>query len=140
MKLINFFSMALVVITVIITIVFFGWWIMQDKLVFGDKKFDQVAWMTSLNNNSNSEAPNSAEQSNAYGNECKRGDMAYDLQQEVLLKNMPRKNVTALLGRPTFEDPDAIEYELGMCMHAVYGLRIYFDEQNLLTHSRISHH
>ncbi len=125
MKLINFFSMTLVVIAVVITLVFFGWWTMQDKLVFGDKKFDQVAWITSQS---------------ASGEDCHRGDMAYYLQQQVLFKNMPRANVTSLLGRPTFEDTDAIEYELGMCMHAVYGLRIYFDEQNLLTHSRISHH
>ena len=125
MKLINFFSMALVVITVIITIVFFGWWIMQDKLVFGHEKFDQIRWMTSPS---------------AKGEDCHRGDMAYYLQQQVLIKNMPRKNVMEILGRPTFEDPDAVEYELGMCMHAVYGLRIYFNEQNLLTHSRIAHH
>ncbi len=125
MKLINFFSMAILVITIIITIVFFGWWSMQDKLVFGHDKFDQAKWMAN---------------SSTTGEDCRRGDMAYYLQQKVLIKNMPRTNVTELLGRPTFEDPDAIEYELGMCMHAVYGLRIYFDERNLLTHSRISHH
>lgn len=125
MKLINFFSMALVVITVIITIVFFGWWGLQDKLVFGNEKFNQIKWMSNPS---------------AIGQDCHRGDMAYDLQQHVLLRNMPRNNVSGLLGRPTFEDPDAIEYELGMCMHAVYGLRVYFDDKNLLTHSRISHH
>ena len=125
MKLISWASIALAVFTVILTIVFFTWWANKDSVVFGDEKFDQVKWMQSTA---------------TIETECKRGDMAYHLQQRILVKGTPRDAVTVLLGRPSYEDSNAIEYDLGKCMHVYHGLRIFFDENNRLMHSRISSH
>jgi hypothetical protein len=66
--------------------------------------------------------------------------MAYDLQQNILAKGAQRQAVTALLGRPAFEDENSIEYDLGKCMHVYHGLLIFFDQNNRLTSSRISSH
>lgn len=125
MKLINWASIALAAFTVVLTIVFFTWWAMKDSVVFGNEKFDQVKWM---------------QDAATIQTECKRGDMAYDLQQRVLGRGAPREAVTALLGRPSYEDNTTIEYDLGKCMHVYHGLRIFFDENNRLLHSRISSH
>jgi len=125
MKLINWLSIALAAFTVVLTIVFFGWWAMKDSFVFGSEKFDQVKWMQSAA---------------TIEKECKRGDMAYDLQQHVLARGTPRSAVGVLLGRPSYEDANSAEYDLGKCMHVYHGLLIFFDENNRLINSRISSH
>ena len=125
MKLINWASIALAVFTLILTIVFFTLWAMKDSVVFGNEKFDQVKWMQSAA---------------TIQNECKRGDMAYHLQQRILVRGTPRDAVAMLLGRPSYEDSNTMEYDLGKCMHVYHGLRIFFDENNRLSHSRISSH
>jgi hypothetical protein len=125
MKLINWASIALAAFTVVLTIVFFTWWAMKDSVVFGNEKFDQVKWM---------------QDAATIQAECKRGDMAYDLQQHVLARGVPREAVGVLLGRPSYEDSNTMEYDLGKCMHVYHGLRIFFDENNRLLHSRISSH
>jgi hypothetical protein len=125
MKLIRWASIALAVFTLVLTIVFFMWWAAKDRIVFGDEKFDQIGWMQGVA---------------TIQEECKRGDMAYDLQQNILKRGAQRLAVNALLGRPNYEDASTIEYDLGKCMHVYHGLRIYFDENNLLIHSRISSH
>jgi hypothetical protein len=125
MKFINWATIAFTVFTVLLTIVFFGWWAMKDSIVFGNEKFDQVKWMQAQAN---------------LQNECKRGDMAYDLQQHILTKGTPKSAVSILLGRPSYEDGNSVEYDLGQCMHVYHGLLIFFDENNNLINSRISSH
>ena len=125
MKLIHWLSIAFAAFTVVLTIVFFGWWAMKDSFVFGSEKFDQVKWMQS---------------SATIEKECKRGDMAYDLKQHVLARGTPRSAVSVLLGRPSYEDANSAEYDLGKCMHVYHGLLIFFDENNRLINSRISSH
>jgi hypothetical protein len=66
--------------------------------------------------------------------------MAYELQQNILARGTQRGAVTALLGRPAFEDENSIEYDLGKCMHVYHGLLIFFDQNNHLINSRISSH
>ncbi len=125
MKLINWVSIVFAVITLIVTIAFFAWWIMKDSLVFGDEKFDQVKWMQGVS---------------SINHECKRGDMAYDLQKNILQKGAAREAVNVLLGRPSYEDSASAEYDLGRCMHVYHGLLIFFDKDNRLISSRISSH
>ena len=129
MKFINISSIALAVFTVLLTIVFFTWWAFKDKVVFGAEKFDQTKWM---------------QHAATIETECKRGDMAYDLQQNILIKSARKEAVMALLGRPSIEEVNAkfnaIEYDLGKCMHVYHGLLIFFDTNNQLTQSRISSH
>jgi hypothetical protein len=123
MKLIKIATIAFSIFTLVLTIVFFIWWAMEDKLVFGDEKFDQVKWIQGAQ---------------TLQTECKRGDMAYDLQQHVLLPGYPRDKVAILLGRPSYEDANSIAYDLGLCMHIYHNLRIFFDENGRLMQSRIS--
>jgi hypothetical protein len=125
MKIIRIACLAAFAIGVVVTIVFFGWWLMKDRIVFGSQKFDQVQWITASVNPDNN---------------CKRGDMAYDLQQHVLAPGITRQQAAVLLGRPTWEDPRQIEYDLGSCLQAQHGLRLFFDENDHLTHSRITQH
>ncbi len=125
MKLIKYATAALVIFTVLLTIVFFIWWAFKDQFVFNGEPFDQAKWI---------------QLATSTKNECKRGDMAYDLQQNILTRGVPREAVTALLGRPAFEEKNAIEYDLGKCMHVYHGLLIFFDENNRLINSRISSH
>ncbi|HOY71101.1 MAG TPA: hypothetical protein PL131_00085 [Methylotenera sp.] len=125
MKLIKWSSIIFAVLTLIITVVFFGWWMFKDSLVFGSEKFDQVKWMQ--------HAPN-------LQNECKRGDMAYDLQKNILVRGLKREAVTSMLGRPAYEEGNAMSYDLGKCMHVYHGLLVYFDADNRLINSRISSH
>lgn len=125
MKLIKNATIAFAVFTLILTIVFFIWWAFKDRFVFSSEKFDQVKWI---------------QLATTTKNECKRGDMAYDLQQNILARGVPREAVTALLGRPAFEEDNAIEYDLGKCMHVYHGLLIFFDKNNRLINSRISSH
>lgn len=123
MKLIKISALALTIFTIILTIVFFGWWAMEDKLVFGSEKFDQVKWIQGAQ---------------TLETECKRGDMAYDLQQNILLQGFPRDKVSPMLGRPTYEDGTSMAYDLGLCMHIYHNLRIVFDQNGRLLLSRIS--
>lgn len=125
MKLIKYATAALVIFTILLTIVFFIWWAFKDRFVFNGEPFDQAKWI---------------QLATTTKNECKRGDMAYDLQQNILTRGAPREAVTALLGRPAFEENNAIEYDLGKCMHVYHGLLIFFDENNRLINSRISSH
>jgi hypothetical protein len=125
MKFINFASIALAVFTLVLTIVFFTWWAMKDRVVFGSEKFDQVKWM---------------QDAATIQTECKRGDMAYDLQKNILIKGAKREAVTALLGRPSLEDENAMEYDLGKCMHVYHALRIFFNADGQLMQSSISSH
>lgn len=125
MKLIKYATAALVIFTILLTIVFFIWWAFKDRFVFNGEPFDQAKWI---------------QLATTTKNECKRGDMAYDLQQNILTRGVPREAVTALLGRPAFEEKNAIEYDLGKCMHVYHGLLIFFDENNRLINSRISSH
>ncbi|HQS38186.1 MAG TPA: hypothetical protein PK571_08125, partial [Methylotenera sp.] len=120
MKLIKYATAALVIFTILLTIVFFIWWAFKDKFVFNGEPFDQVKWI---------------QLATSTKNECKRGDMAYDLQQNILSKGVQREAVTALLGRPAFEEKNSIEYDLGKCMHVYHGLLIFFDENNRLINS-----
>lgn len=125
MKLIQWLSIALAAFTVVLTVVFFSWWAMKDSIVFGDEKFDQVKWM---------------QHAATIETECKRGDMAYDLQQRVLGRGLPKEAVALILGRPSYEDAVSVEYDLGKCMHVYHGLLIFFDENDRLVNSRISSH
>jgi len=125
MKLINWLSIALAAFTVVLTVVFFSWWAMKDSIVFGNEKFDQVKWM---------------QHAASIETECKRGNMAYDLQQRVLGRGLPKATVALLLGRPSYEDAVSVEYDLGKCMHVYHGLLIFFDKNNRLVNSRISSH
>ncbi len=125
LKIISLICLVSFVLAVIITIVFFTWWGNKDRFVFGKEKFDQVAWITA---NSHPEKS------------CHRGDMAYDLQQNILFPGAPRDKVMMLLGRPTWEEENQIEYDLGSCMHVIHGLRLFFNQDNQLTHSRIVQH
>jgi hypothetical protein len=125
MKFINMASIALAVFTLLLTIVFFTWWIFKDQAVFGSERFDQTRWM---------------QYASTLQQECKRGDMAYDLKENILIKGAKREAVMALLGRPSIEEKNAIEYDLGRCMHVYHGLLIFFDEQGKLLHTRISSH
>lgn len=125
MKLINMAALALTVFTVLLTIVFFTWWMFKDQAVFGSEKFDQTRWI---------------ELSRSVQKDCRRGDMAYDLKNNILIRGAKKEAVMALLGRPSLEDANALEYDLGKCMHVYHALRIYFDADGRLTHSQISSH
>ncbi|MSP86134.1 MAG: hypothetical protein EXR38_06245 [Methylotenera sp.] len=125
MKFINWAALAFSAFTLLLTIVFFSWWAMKDRLVFGSEKFDQVQWMQATA---------------SLQTDCKRGDMAYDLQQHILAKGSPKEMIAILLGRPSYEDSNSVEYDLGQCMHVYHGLLIFFDENNRLINSRISSH
>lgn len=125
MNLIKWSTIVFSVFTLLLTIVFFTWWAMKDQAVFGSEKFDQQKW---------------AESAATVETDCKRGDMAYHLQQKILSPGVQRAAVTALLGRPSYEDERAMEYDLGKCMHVYHGLLIYFDENGRLLHSKISSH
>jgi len=125
MKFINWATIAFTAFTVLLTIVFFSWWAMKDSLVFGSEKFNQIKWMQAEAN---------------LEKECKRGDMAYDLQQHILTKGTPKAAIGILLGRPSYENVNSMEYDLGQCMHVYHGLLIFFDENNNLINSRISSH
>jgi hypothetical protein len=122
MKLIKISTIVFTIFTLILTIVFFAWWAMEDKLVFGSDKFDQIKWIQSAQ---------------TVQTECKRGDMAYDLQQNVLVQGFPRDKVAILLGRPSYEDDNSMAYDLGLCMHIYHNLRITFDKNGRLMLSRI---
>jgi hypothetical protein len=112
-------------IMVIVTIVFFTWWAMKDNIEFGHDKFDRILWITRSNHEVES---------------CDRGNMAYDLQQNLLHPGTTREEALTLLGRPDWDDDNQMEYDLGYCIHAIHGLRLFFNEKGILTHSRIVQH
>lgn len=117
-------AIAFAVFTLLVTIVFFGWWAMRETFIFGHDKFDQVRWMM----------PATADRP------CDRGDMVLDLRQNLLKPGMSKREVSLLLGRPAWEDEMQLEYELGVCQWVVHGLRLYFDSGERLTHTAIVQH
>lgn len=125
LRILKILSIGFAVFTVLLTIVFFSWWAMKDRLVFGEEKFDRVKWVTAL--------PTTDEP-------CYRGAMAYDLKQRVLARGTPRGPIEALLGRPDWEDATQTEYDLGQCLWDTHGLRLYFNDQDRLIYTRIVQH
>lgn len=110
--------------TLLLTVVFFVWWGFKERFVFDDQPFDPVRWM----------APPQAQ-----AHACERGDMVLHVRQ-LLRPGMAVHEVTTLLGRPDWEDGRQIEYELGVCLWVVHGLRLYFDSEGRLQHSAIIQH
>jgi hypothetical protein len=125
MRIIKILSLGFAVFTVVLTIVFFGWWAMKDWLVFGGEDFDRVRWATA--------APTPDEP-------CYRGSMAFDLKQRILPRGVSRQQTMMLLGRPDWEDESQTEYDLGHCLWDTHGLRLYFNAQNQLVYTRIVQH
>jgi len=125
LKIVALICLACFVLAAIGSLAFFFWWGNKDRIEFGNQKFDQVTWMTASSNKENL---------------CQRGDMAYDLEQNILFPGFPRDKAMVLLGRPTWDDGQQIEYDLGSCMHVIHGLRLFFNEQGQLIHSRIVQH
>jgi hypothetical protein len=117
-------AIGFAIFTLIVTVIFFGWWAMKDHFMFGHDRFDQVRWMT----------PASQDKP------CDRGDMVLDLQQHLLKPGMTKRDVAMLLGRPAWEDAAETEYELGVCQWVVHGLRLYFDADERLLHTAIVQH
>lgn len=118
-------ALAFAVVTVLITVTFFGWWAMKEHFVFGHDHYDPVRWMAAPIKNPA---------------ECQRGDMVLDVRQRLLRPGMSKSEVTTLLGRPSWEEPGQFEYDLGVCLWVVHGLRLYFDAQDRLVHSAIVQH
>ena len=125
MRIVKILCFGFAAFTVILTIVFFGWWAMKDWLVFGDAQFDRVRWASA--------APTAEEP-------CYRGDMAHDLKQRVLARGMSRDATMMLLGRPDWEDGNQTEYDLGHCLWDTHGIRLYFNDNNQLVYTRIVQH
>lgn len=130
MNFIQVSSIAIAVFTMLLTIIFFTWRAFKDKVVFGAEKFDPSKWM---------------QHAATIGKECKRSDMAFDLQQNILIKRAPKEARIALLGRPSIEQSftannSANEYDLGKCRHIYHGLLMFFNANNQLTQSGISSH
>lgn len=122
-KLLAGLAIAFAVITLVITIVFFSWWIFKERVMFDDQPFDAVRWM-----NPEPDHP------------CERGDMVLDVKRRLLRPGMTKADVMVQLGRPTWEDAAQIEYDLGVCLWVVHGLRLYFDPSERLTHTAIVQH
>jgi hypothetical protein len=119
-------AVALAEVTLLITVTFFAWWAKKEQLVFGQQRFDLMRWV---------ESP-----LNKHRRACQRGEMALDIRDRLLQPGMSKTEVTALLGRPSWEEGGEIEYDLGVCLWVVHGLRLYFDPQERLTHSTIAQH
>lgn len=124
-NLLMWLALGLGVLTVLVTLTFFVWWAFKERFMFGDKAYDPVRWMVL------SADPQSA---------CQRGEMVHDIRNRLLRPGMGRNEVTALLGRPEWEDPRQIEYELGTCAWVVHGLRLYFNDEGRLVHAAIVQH
>lgn len=124
LRLVRWGVVALGLLAVVLSIVFFAWWTMKDRFIFGDAPFDPVHWMTAATKTDS----------------CIRGDMVLDVQKHLLQRGMSRSQVTVLLGHPAWEDENQYEYELGVCLWVVHGLRVYFDKQGRLIHSAIIQH
>ena len=63
-----------------------------------------------------------------------------DIQHRLLKRGMSKSEVTVLLGRPTWEESNQFEYDLGVCLWVVHGLRLYFDTSDRLVHTAITQH
>lgn len=122
-KLLTALSLVFAGFAVLVTVVFFGWWAMKERLVFGDEPYDPVRWMAATP-----------------AHPCERGDMVLDIKRRLLKPGMSKSEVTMLLGRPSWEESGQIEYDLGVCLWDVHGLRLYFDGQERLVHSAIAQH
>ncbi len=118
-------ALTFLIVTVLITLVFFAWWGMRERFVFDDQPFSQVRWMAPHSENSPL---------------CDRGDMVRDLKNRLLKQGMGKNQVTMLLGRPDWEEPHQLEYELGICLWVVHGLRLYFNDQDHLISTAIIQH
>lgn len=125
LNLLKWLSVGFFVLTFVITVVFFSWWGMRERFVFGEETFDPVRWM----------APASAKKP-----PCDRGDMIRDIQKRVLMRGMTKAQVTVILGRPDWEEANQFEYELGVCQWVVHGFRLFFDNEDRLTHTGIIQH
>jgi outer membrane protein assembly factor BamE (lipoprotein component of BamABCDE complex) len=125
MRFIKWAAVASVIFSVLASIAFFTWWAMKDRFVFGGQQFNQVQWITAM------QTPD---------NRCHRGDMAYDIKTNVLKPGMTRDATLVLLGRPTWEDAQHTEYDLGYCHWDTHGLYLFFNQQNLLLYTRIAQH
>lgn len=123
--LLKWLAIGFALLTLLITLVFFGWWSMKERLMFGSERYDPVRWM----------APASHQTS-----ECQRGEMVRDIRQRLLRPGMRQSEVLQLLGRPAWEETGQVEYELGKCLFVIHGLRLYFDSDQRLVHSAIVQH
>jgi len=124
-KMLKWAAVGFGMVTVLISLAFFGWWSMRERFTFGHDQFDQVRWM----------APVTAKTP-----PCDRGDMVLDIQHHVLRRGMSKSDVTMLLGRPAWEEATQLEYDLGVCLWVVHGLRLYFDANQQLAHAVIVQH
>lgn len=124
LRLVKWVVVAFTVFTVVLSIVFFVWWSMKDRFIFGEALFDPVRWMAAA----------------TVHDTCDRGEMVLDVQKRVLKRGMSKSEVTVLLGRPAWEEENQYEYELGVCMWVVHGLRVFFDKDGRLIHSAIIQH
>lgn len=124
LRLVKWIVIAFTVFTVVLSIVFFTWWSMKDRFIFGDTAFDPVRWMAAA----------------TVHDTCDRGEMVLDIQKHILKRGMSKAQVTVLLGRPAWEEENQYEYELGVCMWVVHGLRVFFDKDGRLIHSAIIQH
>lgn len=124
LRLVKWIVIAFTVFTVVLSIVFFTWWSMKDRFIFGEATFDPVRWMAAA----------------TVHDTCDRGEMVLDIQKHILKRGMSKAQVTVLLGRPAWEEENQYEYELGVCMWVVHGLRVFFDKDGRLIHSAIIQH
>lgn len=124
LRVVKWIVIAFAVFTVMLTLVFFSWWTMKERFIFGDNAFDPVTWMAAAGKHDT----------------CERGDMVLDVQRRMLQRGMDKSQVTVTLGRPTWEDHNQYEYELGKCLWIIHGLRLYFDDNGRLVHSAIIQH
>lgn len=124
LRVVQWVVMGFAAFTLLLTLVFFSWWSMKERFIFGDNTFDPVTWMAAADQHDT----------------CERGDMVLDVQQRMLQRGMDKSHVTVMLGRPTWEDHNQYEYELGKCLWIIHGLRLYFDDNGRLVHSAIIQH
>lgn len=124
LRLLKWVVVAFAVFTLLLTIVFFSWWTMKERFIFGDSSFEPVQWMAAAGKHDS----------------CDRGDMVLDVQHRMLRRGMDKSQVTVMLGRPTWEEHNQFEYELGKCLWVIHGLRLYFDEGGRLVHTAIIQH
>lgn len=124
MRFVKWVVIAFAAFTVVLSIVFFTWWTMKDRFIFGDAAFDPVRWMAAA----------------TVHESCDRGEMVLDVQHHILQRGMSKSQVSVLLGRPAWEEENQYEYELGVCLWAVHGLRVYFNKDGRMVHSAIIQH
>lgn len=84
-----------------------------------------------------------APQTNETDSTCYRGGMAMYIKKFLLKNTMSKANVISLLGTPDSEEPNQIEYTLGMCsgLGMDYdGLIISFNKNGKFTNASIVQH